>query len=206
MSVLFMMSAMVGGPSLTVLVSMLAGRLSRRIHVDDQLLNKVVSFISWTLVAYLYFRFWDAFAMSYTYEPGRTEGLHFLTQGPMALNFWVGEVLLGMLIPIILFFVPRFRRVPGLRMLALSLVVLGVVTYRWDTNLTGQLLVLSYLPAEFITRYTHYFPSLVEILAGAGVVAYGALAVTLGVRYLNIVDHRQEEHEEELTVELAPAD
>jgi Ni/Fe-hydrogenase subunit HybB-like protein len=35
----------------------------------------------------------------------------------------------------------------------------------------------------------------VEILSGAGVVAYGLLAFSLGVRYLNVVDHRGvEEH------------
>ena len=27
------------------------------------------------MVVYLYFRFWDAFAMTYTYLPGRSEGL-----------------------------------------------------------------------------------------------------------------------------------
>jgi hypothetical protein len=43
---------------------------------------------------------------------------------------------------------------------------------------------------------------LVEILSGAGVVAYGALAITLGVRYLNIVDHRA--HQAEVHV-AAPA-
>jgi Ni/Fe-hydrogenase subunit HybB-like protein len=34
---------------------------------------------------------------------------------------------------------------------------------------------------------------LIEILSGVGVVAYGALAITLGVRYLNLIDHEQEE-------------
>jgi Ni/Fe-hydrogenase subunit HybB-like protein len=81
-------------------------------------------------------------------------------------------------------------------MAALALVVGGVVAYRWDTNLAGQLVILSYLPQEMATRYTSYFPSLIEFLSGGGIIAYGVLAVTLGVRYLNIVDHR--EHAETL--------
>jgi hypothetical protein len=52
-------------------------------------------------------------------------------------------------------------------------------------------------PTEIAARYTTYFPALIEWLVGAGIVAYGLLAFTLGVRYLNIVDHRpaaQAEH------------
>jgi Ni/Fe-hydrogenase subunit HybB-like protein len=59
--------------------------------------------------------------------------------------------------------------------------------------MAGQLVVLTYLPQEITARYTQYVPSLIEFLSGAGIVAYGVLAVTLGVRYLNLVDHRQGE-------------
>jgi Ni/Fe-hydrogenase subunit HybB-like protein len=72
----------------------------------------------------------------------------------------------------------------------------GVVAYRWDTNLAGFLVVLSYLPGLPAVTYTSYTPSLIEWLAGGGVVAYGMLAVSLGVRYLKVVDH-DELHEEE---------
>ncbi len=208
MSVLFMASAVVGGPSLTVLVSMLSSRLTKRAQVDDRLLERLSNFIGWALVVYLYFRFWDALAMTYTYEPGRTEGLQFLTRGPLAFNFWVGEILCGAVIPILLLLLPRFRHIPALRMLALAMVVGGVVAYRWDINMAGQLTLLSYLPQELTTRYTTYFPSLIEILSGAGVVAYGALALTLGIRFLGIVDHRKKAHAHavEETPALAPAD
>ncbi|OGO50689.1 MAG: hypothetical protein A2Z30_01715 [Chloroflexi bacterium RBG_16_64_43] len=193
MSVLFIASAIAAGPSLTVLISMIAARVSRKVHVDDRLLERVGSFIGWVLVVYLYFRFWDAFAMTYTYTPGRTEGLQLLTRGPLAFNFWVLEIVLGALVPIIILLRPKLRARQALRMVALALVVVGVVAYRWDTNLAGQLTVVTYLPSEIITRYTTYVPSPVEILSSAGVLAYGALAITLGVRYLNVVDHRTRE-------------
>jgi Ni/Fe-hydrogenase subunit HybB-like protein len=189
LSVLFIVSAMAGGPSLTVLASMVVGRLSPSVKINDELLEKVSGFIGWVLAAYLYLRFWDALSMTYTYLPGRTEGLSLLTQGPLSFNFWVGEIFLGIVLPMIVLMRPSLRRIPVLRMIALGLIVGGVVAYRWDTNLAGQLVVLSYLPQEIVARYTHYFPSLIEALAGAGVVAYGLMAFTLGVRYLNVVDH-----------------
>lgn len=191
LSLLFIISAVAGGMSLTVFISMLASRLSRKIKVQDDLLERLAMIIGWILVGYLYFRFWDAFSMTYTYEPGRTEGLALLTKGPLALNFWMGEILFGAVIPIVLLLNPRTRALPWVRMLALLMVVGGVVAYRWDTILSGSIVILTYLPNQIQTLYTSYTPSLIEILAGAGVVAFGMLAITIGIRYLNIVDHSE---------------
>jgi molybdopterin-containing oxidoreductase family membrane subunit len=202
LSVLFMLSAMAGGPSMTLLVSRLAARLTPRANVNTALQDRVATFIGWTLVAYLYFRFWDALSMSYNYLPGRSESLSLLTGGQLSFNFWAGEILLGALVPAIILLVPRLRSQLPLQLLALALVVGGVAAYRWDTNMAGQLVVLTYLPQEIAARYTSYFPSLIEIFAGAGVVAYGVLAVSLGVRYLNLVDHGAVAEE---TVEALPA-
>jgi Ni/Fe-hydrogenase subunit HybB-like protein len=188
-SVLFIISAVAAGMSLTVFSSMLSSRLTRRANVDNGLLDRVSQIIGWILVAYLYFRFWDALAMNYTYEPGRTEGMALLTGGPLSFNFWIGEILLGAVLPILLLLNKRTRAMPLWRMLALVLVVGGVVAYRWDTNLSGLFIILSYLPGEPAIAYTAYHPSLIEFLSGAGIVSFGLLAFSLGVRYLKVVDH-----------------
>jgi Ni/Fe-hydrogenase subunit HybB-like protein len=189
-SVLFIISAIAAGMSLTVLASMLSARLTRHANVENNILERVSQIIGWVLVVYLYFRFWDALSMTYTYEPGRTEGLSLLTGGPLSFNFWVGEMLLGAIVPIILLLNKRTRALPLWRMLALALVVGGVVAYRWDTNLSGLMIILSYLPGEPAVAYTAtYRPSLIEILTGAGIVSYGLLGFSLGVRYLRVVDH-----------------
>lgn len=188
-SVLFIISAVAAGMALTVFASMVSARLTNHANVDNSLLDRISHIIGWVLVAYLYFRFWDALAMTYTYEPGRTEGLHLLTGGALSFNFWVGEILLGTLAPIILLINKRTRSLPLWRMLAMVLVVGGVVAYRWDTNLSGLLIYLSYLPGEPAMAYAAYHPSLIEFLAGGGIVSFGLLAFSLGVRYLRLVDH-----------------
>jgi len=200
-SVLFILSAVAAGMALTVFASMISARISKRANVDDSLLERIAFFIGWTLVGLLYFRFWDALAMTYTYEPGRTEGLALLTGGPFAFNFWIGELLLGLVVPIFLLLRRQTRLNPFWRMVALLLVVGGVVAYRWDTNLSGQLIVLSYLPGEPAIAYASYFPSLVEFVSGAGVVAFGLLAFSLGVRYLRVVDHKHDRVHEEAPVQ-----
>jgi molybdopterin-containing oxidoreductase family membrane subunit len=122
-------------------------------------------------------------------------------------NFWIGEVLLGAVIPIILLLNKRTRALPLWRMLALALVVGGVVAYRWDTNMSGLLIILSYLPGEPSVTYTAYRPSLIEFLSGAGIIGYGLLAFSLGVRYLKVVDHNLEiaHVEESKAVKAIPA-
>ena len=134
-----------------------------------------------------------------------------LTSGPLAFNFWVGEIILGILVPAILLLNKRLRVQPVVRMIAFTMVVGGLVAYRWDLNIVGQLVVTNYAPFYTAVRYISYFPSLVEILAGLGIIAFGFFAFTIGVEYLNIVNHRQvhahQEHQDH-TVQpaVAPAD
>ena len=207
MSVLFMYSAIVGGISLTLFASMLSARLTPKARINDGLIERVSYFVAWALVGYLYFRFWDALAQNYTYQPGRTEGLHLLTGGSLSFNFWAGEILLGTLVPMILLLTPSTRKHPFWRMVALGLVVGGVVAFRWDTNISGLLMVISYLPGQPTVAYTSYRPSLIEFITGSGVIAYGLLAFSFGVKYLRVVDHRFAEEPETVkmkSVETVP--
>jgi Ni/Fe-hydrogenase subunit HybB-like protein len=204
-SVLFIISAVAGGMSLTAFASMLSARLTKRAVIKDELLERVSYFIGWVMVAYLYFRFWDALSMTYTYQPGRTEGLDILTGGALSFNFWIGEILLGAVVPIILLLNTKSRANPVLRMLALLLVAGGVVAYRWDTNLSGLMILVSYLPGEPTVNYTMYHPSLVEWLAGLGVIAYGLALFSIGVRYFHVVDHHLSEEQDVSEEETATA-
>ncbi len=148
-------------------------------------------------MAYLYVRAWDLLAQLYTYQPGRNEGLELLFNGPLSVSFWVGEIGLGIIVPMVILLTARFRRYERAHILALLLVVAGLVAHRWDTNMVGQMLALQVNPFSDLTVYTHYVPSLIEIVAGTGVIAYGALAITLGIKYLGIIDHRSVEPETE---------
>jgi len=204
MTVLFMLSAIIGGISLTLFASMVASRLTPRAKVNDFLLERLSHVVAWALVGYLYFRFWDVFAQHYTFDPGRTEGLELLTGGPLSFNFWILEMLLGALAPMVLLLTRVTRQNRFWRMVALALVVVGVVAYRWDTNLSGLLVVMPYIPGQQAVAYASYTPSLIEAITGLGVIAYGLLAFSLGVRYLSVVDHRLVAEEHRVARETVP--
>ena len=188
MSVLFMLSAIVGGISLTLFASMLSSRLTNKAKINDGLIERAAHFVGYLLIGYFYFRAWDALSMTYAYDPGRSEGLDLITKGPLAFNFWIVEMLLGMIVPMILLLYKPTRVNRFWRMLALLLVAAGVVAFRWDTNITGFLVLMPYVPGQTIA-YTSYKPSLVEIMTGAAIIAYGLTAFSLGVKYLRVVDH-----------------
>lgn len=190
MSVMFMFTAILAGVSLTLLASMVAARLTDKARVSDMLIERAARVLGYLMIAYLYWRFWDWLAQTYTYEPGRTEGFHLLTEGPLSFNFWIGELLFGALIPTFILLYKPAREAPLWRMLALAMIVGGVVAFRFDTNIVGFLAVVPYLPGEAIVQYTSYTPSLVEWTAGLGIIAFGLLAFSIGVKYLHVVDHR----------------
>jgi menaquinone reductase, integral membrane subunit len=196
MSVLFMFSAIVGGIALTLFASMLASRLTNKAKVNDALIERVAQFVGYLLIGYFYFRAWDALATTYTYDPGRTEGLQLMLTGPFAFNFWVLEMLLGMIVPMFLLLYKPTRMNRFWRMTALLFVAIGVVAFRWDTNISGFLVVMPYVTGQAIT-YTNYVPSLIEIITGAAIIAYGLTAFSIGVKYLRVVDHTLVETEHE---------
>jgi molybdopterin-containing oxidoreductase family membrane subunit len=200
MSVLFMLSAIVGGIALTLFASMLSSRLTPKAKINDALIERASRFVGWLLIGYFYFRAWDALSMSYTYDPGRSEGLNLLTKGPLAFNFWFGEMLLGMIVPMFLLLYTPTRMNRFWRMIALFLIAAGVVAYRWDINISGLLVVMPYVPGQAIA-YTSYRPSIIEIVTGLAIIAYGLAAFSLGVKYLRVVDHSLIEQTREAVTE-----
>ena len=193
LAVLFLVSAMAAGPAMTVLASKTAAKISSSAQINEALLDKVSKFVGWVLIAYLYLRVWDTLSMVYTHQPGRSEAFTMLTSGAFALNFWGFEMLIGILIPMIILLSDRLRRQPYLHWLALIGVVVGLIAYRWDTNMVGQLVVFSYLPEQSVALFTTYTPALIEWQVGLGVIAFGLLGFTIGVKFLGVVDHRGSE-------------
>lgn len=206
LSILFIVSAVMGGQALTVLAALVAGKFRRDLALDRSLLDKVAQFVGFVVVGYLYFKFWDVLATTYTYAPGRTEGLWLLTDGALQWTFWLGEIVLGLLVPAVILFSPRRRADDRLLMTALALIVLGVVLNRWDVNMSGQLLQLSYLPSQTAPALVAqgYFPSPIEWATAAGILAYGLAFFSLGARYLPVFSGGQEHAEQPAPAQPAP--
>lgn len=180
-AVLFLTNAVFAGPALTILTTLAAQRVLRRTLVPAATLAKLARFVGIVAAVYLYMRLWDLLAMSYTHIPFRAEGLAYVTGGPLAANLWVGELLLGALLPALLLLVPRFRRRPWALPVACALAVIGLVVTRWDVNLSTQLLRVGWMPGRPFGGFASYTPTWVEWATSAAIVAYWLLGFTLSI-------------------------
>jgi molybdopterin-containing oxidoreductase family membrane subunit len=194
MPIMFILSAIAGGMSLTLLATMVTGKLQGRRIVSLKVQREISRFIGYVLLGYLYIKLWDWAATSYySYSPGIADALARLqATTPYTLTFWWWEIVLGGLIPAIVLLYPRLRRDNTAVTIALALVVMSVVVNRWNVTLSGLVVPPEWSPGVLGSVVAvRYFPTTIEIMVSVGILAYALLFFTLGVRYLPIYGQSQ---------------
>ncbi len=92
---------------------------------------------------------------------------------------------MGILIPVVFFLVPRFRRNSAYLVLGSLFAALGILFNRWNVTVSGLIVPLDFSPGTaFQLEASPYLPSLAEWGVVIGVVGYVLLAFTMGVRLL----------------------
>jgi len=124
--------------------------------------------------------------------PGKYEAIMALVTGPYALNFWGGEVALGMVIPFVIIMLVKGRNMNALFAASLAGMV-GIFFMRYDLVIVGQLVphyhgmgLVDY--ADFLS----YTPSLHEHLVVMGGVAFCLMLFLMGEKLFRgpvSVDH-----------------
>jgi molybdopterin-containing oxidoreductase family membrane subunit len=186
MPLMFIAQAIATSPLLTVALALIVSKLRGRELIRKELLWRVATFSGFALLVYLYMRFWDYLAMDYSYLPGRAESMELLTGGLLAPNFWIGEIFLGGLIPLLILFNDKLRKQDGALVMAGLLMALALIVNRWDTNMTGLLIPAAYSASVMPRVDIRYAPTWIEWATAGGVLGYWLMAFTLGVRFLPI--------------------
>ncbi len=187
--VMFIISAVAGGMSLTMLASMIVGQLRHQQYIPEAACLATTRTIGLITLGYLYIKVWDWAATSYYSNSPATANIlaRLNATTPYTTTFWGIEILLSGLIPALILLLPNLCQRRGLVMTALGLVVVGVVLNRWNITLSGLVAPPQWSPGVLGNVIaTSYFPSLIEIGVGLGIIAYALLGFTLGVRYLEI--------------------
>lgn len=184
--VMFILSAIASGLSLTLLATLIASRFTGQ-PLPGRIKNEVARYAGLAMAAYLYLKFWDWAATSYySHAPGAADVLQRLQlTTPYSESFWVLEVVLGALVPAIILLSPRLRRHDGVLGVALLLAIMGLVVNRWNVTLSGLIAPPSWSPGVLSNLVVApYVPSAAELAVAVGIVGYALLAFTVGVRYL----------------------
>ena len=189
MPIMFIVSAVAVGPALTMAIAIIIEWILGKVAVPHKLLRTIARFSGIALLIYGYIKFWDLLAIAYY---GNTESvrqsfalLNALT--PYNFSFFVFEIILGIILPAVLFLSPRFNKSTVNLVLGAFFAVLGLVVHRWNTTVTGLFVRLNYSPGtEWVPDPVNYFPNLPEWGIALGLVGYGLLLLSLGVLFLPI--------------------
>ncbi len=105
-------------------------------------------------------------------------------KGPLSLNFWLFEIVIGLVIPVLILLISRFKSL-RLSVLAGSLTIIGIFFSRYDLVIGGQIIpkLAAYFPKVW---YAHYIPSLSELSLFIGAIGICAFLFLLGERLLDL--------------------
>ncbi len=195
MPIMFIISAVAVGPSLTMAIAYISEWITGKANVSHEILRSIARFSGFAIMVYGYIRFWDLAAVTYYGRtPSVSESFSLLAQQtPYNFSFWVFEIILGVALPAVLFLAPRFNRNPVYLVIGAIFAVIGVVVNRWNVTVGGLFVPLSYSPGTlYQLQPGKYFPALPEWGVALGIIGYGLTMLTLGIRYLPLFTH--EEH------------
>jgi Ni/Fe-hydrogenase subunit HybB-like protein len=195
MPIMFILSAVAVGPALTMGITYVIEWVTGKKSVPNEVLRSIARFSGFALMVYGYIRFWDLAAVTYYGRtPSVSEAFSLLNQQtPYNFSFWIFEIILGVILPAILFLTPRFNRNPGYLVIGAFFAVIGVIINRWNVTVGGLFVPLSYSPGTlYELPPTKYFPGLPEWGIAVGVIGYCLAMLSLGVRYLPLFS--KEEH------------
>jgi menaquinone reductase, integral membrane subunit len=197
MPIMFIISAVAVGPAVTMAMAHVIEWITRKATVPHDILRLIARTSGLGLLLYAYIKFWDLAAVSYYGRtPGSDQALYILRSfTPYGFGFWVGEILIGIVIPVLLFLMPRFNKRPAYLVLGAALAMVGVIFNRWNVTVSGLVVPLDYAPGvgPALILPQPYFPNLTEWAIVLGVVGYALALLTLGVRFLPLFT-RAEEH------------
>jgi molybdopterin-containing oxidoreductase family membrane subunit len=184
---LFIASAIASGPALTILVCKMVQGVSRKQLVRREAISLLAKVSGYLLTFYLIFKFLDTWWWATHTAPKMGMSFTEFFQGPYGMWLLVAELGICGVLPAIILLIPKAREDDVLLIVACVLNCTGIVINRFV--FTVQNLALPVLPFEQLQIYV---PTWQEWAPTVGVLAYGALLLSLSYRYLPMFPRERE--------------
>ena len=163
------------------------------IEMDERILARMKNLLAVFVAAGLYFTAVLHLTNMYFAKQWEFERFLLLEGGAYTIMFWVGQVLIGGVLPLLMIFSPGSAKNPALIFVAALLVIIGGHAQMYVTIIGGQAFPLDLFPgyAESSTFFDgevhHYTPSIYEYLLGIGGIATAFLITIVAVRVLKFL-------------------
>ena len=170
-------TAFVLGSALTILASVTV-YWARKKEMSFELKKSLLELrklVVLSIVVYLFFISWEYTSKAWSTSPDIYESVLTVFTGPIAFEFWVFEIIFGLITPFLILAIPKLgKTLPGLFTAAL-LITIGIFSCRYDMVVGG--LIPPVLPG---TPHGAYVPSAMESLFTIGVFSLVTLIVVIG--------------------------
>lgn len=194
MPIYFIVSAAMSGCVAIIFFTWIAYRFNgwQMSETMQKSLNSIGRLGALMMAIILFFTSWKIIAGITGNPPGKYAAMSTLVSGEFSVNFWVGEVALGMLIPFVLILLAKGRSMTPLFIASASAMV-GIFFMRYDLVIIGQL--IPHYHGMGLVDYPEllsYVPSLHENLVVLGGIGLCGLLFLMGEVLFR--GHVSEEH------------
>jgi Ni/Fe-hydrogenase subunit HybB-like protein len=189
MAPMFVIMSFAYGTAIFLLVMVAAYRGTGR-PMGEELVRRLKNLLGVFVASALYFVLVFHLTNLYMTEHHGVERFLLLDGGPYTAAFWLVQVGIGGLLPLVLFYVPPFSRVRGWTLVGAALVVVGGLGQMYVTIIGGQAYPLILFPGMEVRSsffdgvVAHYAPSLPEVALGISGVAIALLLTALAIKVL----------------------
>ncbi len=190
MAPLFISSALVSGMALILLVTYAAKRFTR-FEPPEHVFGDIGKLLGWFVAVDAFLLAAEVLTVYTSQVEDHLAPLQLLLWGRFSPIFW-SEVLFGLVVPFVIFATPALRRRMPLLLAAAGLALLGVFAKRINILLPGLYEPLIGMapgipggrPGQPFSDVPAYVPTWVELGVTAGIFAFAATLISLGIHHL----------------------
>ena len=192
MAPMFIIMSFAFGLAIYILVLLASYSWSNR-PLGDVIVNKLRNLLGVFVASVLYFVAVYHVTNLYATEHHQVEKFLLLEGGIYTQMFWLGQILIGSLLPLALIFMPQTKNCRITLSIACAMVILGGLAQVYVIIIGGQAFPLELFPGMEISSsffdgtVAMYSPSIWEILLGIGGIAISLLLVTVGIAVLDFL-------------------
>lgn len=189
---MFIIMSFAFGLAIYILVLLAAYSWSNR-PLGDVIVNKLRNLLGIFVASILYFVAVYHVTNLYAPEHHEVEKFLLLNGGIYTHLFWLGQILIGSILPLALLFMPQMKSCRTTLAIACTLVIIGGLAQVYVIIIGGQAFPLELFPGMEISSsffdgiIVSYVPSIWEVLLGIGGIAIALVLVVVGIAVLDFL-------------------
>lgn len=193
MAPMFIIMSFAFGLAIFLLVLMASYKWSER-PLGDAIFNRLKNLLGVFVAAVMYFVLAYHLTNLYATQHHGFEAFILMDGGIYTQMFWIGQIIIGGIIPLVIFYTPALAKSRGLVGVGALMVIIGGLAQIYGIIIGGQAYPMELFPGKEVIESTfadgaigHYAPTLAETLLGLGGVAVALFLVAFCVKIMEFL-------------------